>query len=166
MAPPALSKNLAETVTSRSTLADGSLCFRTSKFTQVIGTLAPSYVLVAGIGYNDGRCAPLTTAELDRLLARDGKLTAFVDLSRQTGQASIAREWWADWAKRNRPALQGTHMLVKNRLMDMAISVLGMLVGGGIHSYSSTAAFEAVIAQAVPGFRHLPLYADLPPMLP
>src|SRR6188768_715485 len=101
MAQPALSKHLAETVTSRSALADGSQCLRTSKFTQVITPLAPGYVLVAGIGYNDGRCAPLTTAELDRLIARDGKLTAFVDLARQTGQASIGREWWAEWAKKN-----------------------------------------------------------------
>src|SRR6188768_782232 len=101
MTQPVLSKNLAETVTQRSTLADGSLCFRTSKFTQVITPLAPAYVLVAGIGYNDGRCAPLTTAELDRIIARDGKLTAFVDLARQSGQASIGREWWAEWAKKN-----------------------------------------------------------------
>jgi hypothetical protein len=166
MTEPALSKHLAETITQRGTLTDGSLCFRTSKFTQVVTRLAPARVLVAGIGYNDGRCAPLITEELDRVIARDGKLTAFVDLSRQTGQASIGREWWAEWAKKNRPTLLGTHMLVKNRLMDMAISVLGMLVGGGIHTYSTTAAFEAAVAKEVPGFRNLPTYPDLPPMLP
>ena len=166
MSQPALSRNLAETVTSRSTLADGSLCFRTSKFTQVISPLAASNVLVSGIGYNDGRCAPLTTAELDKLVARDGTLTAFVDLSRQTGQASVGREWWAEWAKKTRPALRGTHMLVKNRLMDMAISVLGMLIGGGIKAHSEQASFEAAITAVVPGFRQLPKYPDLPPMLP
>ena len=165
MPPPTLSKNLAETVTQRSTLADGSLCFRTSKFSQVVTRLGPGHVLVAGIGYNDGRCAPLITEELDRMIARAGKLTPFVDLSRQTGQASVGREWWAEWAKKNRPNLVGTHMLVTSRLMDMAISVLGMLVGGGIHTYSSPAAFEAAIAEAVPGFRR-PTYPDLPALLP
>jgi hypothetical protein len=166
MAQPQLSRNLAERATERSVLGDGSLCFRTSKFTEVITWLAPALVLVTGIGYNDGRCTPLITQEMDRAIARGRKLTAFVDLSRQTGQASVAREWWVEWVKKNRPDLVCSHMFVRSRMMDMAISVLGMLVGGGVRGYSSSATFEAAIAEAVPGFRHLPAYADLPPLLP
>ena len=56
-------------------------------------------------------------------------------------------------------------MLVRTRLMDMAISVLGMLIGGGIKTYSDEAGFEAAIARAVPNFRQLPKFADLPPLL-
>src|SRR3954469_2513816 len=98
MAKSPLSKALAETVTKRSVLADGSLCFRTSKFTQVMTRLAPGRMLVTGIGYNDGRCAPLVTEEMSRAVPTEGKLIAFVNLSAQTGQASDAREWWAEWA--------------------------------------------------------------------
>lgn len=57
MSPSPLSKELALKVTQRSVLVDGSLCFRTSKFTQVVTPLAPGRVLVTGIGYNDGRGA-------------------------------------------------------------------------------------------------------------
>ncbi len=57
-------------------------------------------------------------------------------------------------------------MFVRSRMMDMAISVLGMLVGGGIKAYSDLASFERAIAENVPGFRRLPEYKDLPPLLP
>jgi len=161
-----LSKALAETITKRSVLADGSLCFRTSKFTQVMTRLAPGRMLVTGIGYNDGRCAPLITEEMTRSVSAEGNLIAFVDLSAETGQSSDAREWWAEWAKSHRAELECTHMLVRSRMIDMAISVLGMLIGGGIKAHSEQATFEAAIAAAVPGFRQLPKYTDLPPLLP
>ena len=51
-------------------------------------------------------------------------------------------------------------------MMDMAISVLAMLVGGGIKSYAEQTLFEAAIVRAVPGFRQLSKLADLPPLLP
>lgn len=157
----------AELVTQRSVLADGSLCFRTSKFTQVVTRLGtPGCVFIAGIGYNDGRCAPLITAELSRIISGGTKLTAFVDLSRETGQASAGREWWAAWTKENRAQLVGTHMFVRGRMMEMAISVLGMLTGGGINSYSNSIAFVAAMTQAVPSVTRLPTYPDLPPQLP
>ena len=57
-------------------------------------------------------------------------------------------------------------MLVRSRMMDMAISVLGMLIGGGIKTYSDEASFEAAIAKPVPSFRKLPKFAALPPLLP
>ena len=166
MAPAPISKQVAEIVTQRSVLADGSLCFRTSKFTELVTHLAPGRVLVTGIGYNDGRCAPLVTAELLRGLPAGSKLIAFANLSAQTGQAGAGREWWADWVKANRAQLECSHMFVRSRMMDMAISVLGMLVGGGIKAYSDLASFERAIAENVPGFRRLPEYKDLPPLLP
>jgi hypothetical protein len=166
MTPIRLSKEHAETVTRRSLLADGSQCFRTSKFTQVISPLGPGSVLVTGIGYNSGECAPLVTAELSRAIPAVGKLSAFVNLSDQTGQASVAREWWADWAKQNRAQLTTTHMFVRSRMMDMAISVLVMLVGSEmVKTHSSRSTFEAVIAERVRGFRGLPSYPDLPRLL-
>jgi hypothetical protein len=147
-------------------LADGSQCLRTSKFTQVISLLGPGSVLVTGIGYNSGECAPLVTAELARAIPAGGKLSAFVNLSGQTGQASVAREWWADWAKQNRPQLTTTHMFVRSRIMDMAISVLVMIVGSEmVKTHSTRTTFEAAIAERVRGFHSLPPYPDLPPLL-
>ncbi|HYP99852.1 MAG TPA: hypothetical protein VER96_14350 [Polyangiaceae bacterium] len=161
-----LSKEQAEAVTRRSVLADGSLCLRTSKFTQVITQLGPGVMLVTGIGYNSGECAPLVTAELSRAIPSAGKLSAFVNLSEQTGQASIAREWWADWSKQNRAQLTTTHMFVRSKMMDMAISVLVMLIGSEmVRTHSNRTTFEAAIAERVRGFRALPTYPDLPPLL-
>ncbi len=165
MGERALSKERAEAVTQRSTLSDGTKCFRVSKFTQLVTPLAAGVVLVTGIGYNSGACAPLITEEIGRAIPTDGKLVSFVNLSQQTGQASVTREWWAAWVKEHRPQLEGAHMLVRSRLMDMAISVLGMMLGGVIHSYSEPAAFEAAIRERVPSFRGLPAFADLPPLL-
>jgi hypothetical protein len=166
MALSKLSKQHAESVTTKSVLADGSLCFRTRKFTQIVTRLAPGALLVSGIGYNSGECAPLITAELTRVIATGAKLSPFVNLAEQTGQASAAREWWAEWVQQNRAQLGTAHILVRSRIMDMAISVLAMVVGGGmIKAHSNVAEFEAVIAAQVPGFRRLPLFPDLPPLL-
>ncbi len=162
-----LSEKRAEAVTQRSMLADGSLCFRTSKFTQVVTVLAPGFMLVTGIGYNSGECAPLITAELRRAFPQTGKLATFVNLAGQTGQASVAREWWGEWVKQNRAQLTVTHMLVRSKMMDMAISVLGMIIGSGmIKAHSDVLTFEAAIRAGVPRFERLPKYADLPPLLP
>jgi len=166
MAASKLSTEQAEAVTLRSVLADGSQCFRVPKFTQIVTRLAPGYVLVTGIGYNSGECAPLITAELARAIPAGGKVTSFVNLAAQTGQASVAREWWSQWVDQNRAQVATTHMLVQSRMMDMAISVLGMVLGGGmIKAHSDVAAFEALIAAQVPSFRKLPVFPDLPPLL-
>ncbi|MEO6600921.1 MAG: hypothetical protein ABIQ16_13665, partial [Polyangiaceae bacterium] len=70
------------------------------------------------------------------------------------------------WVKQHAPELNVTHLLVRNRIMEMAISVLSMIVGGGsLKPHSSEADFIAVISQAVPGFRQLPKFPDLPPLL-
>ena len=143
------------------------MCFRSSKFTTVFTHLAPGTVLTTAIGYNTGDSAPLLTAEMTKAIPPGGKLFTFVNLSLQTGQASAAREWWADWVKRNREQLGPTHMLVRSKVMDMAISVTAMIIGGGmIKSHSSLASFEAAIATQVPGFRSLPVFDDLPAQRP
>lgn len=166
MAQRALSKQDAESSTQRSALADGSTCYRCLKFTQVVTRLAPGHLLLTGIGYNSGESAPLITADMGHEIPKDGKLSVYVNLSAETGQTSAAREWWADWVKLHRPKLNSTHFLVRSRIMEMAISVLGMIVGGGnIKAYSSEANFIAIVAENVPGFRQLPSFPDLPPML-
>jgi hypothetical protein len=166
MGKSALSKEQAEAVTRRSVLADGSQCYRISKYTQVVTRLAPDCLLVTGFGYNSGECAPLVTAELARAIPEAGKLTTFVNLTAQTGQASVAREWWAAWARQHRPRLAATHILVRSRMMDMAISVMAMIIGGGmIQSHTDPAEFAATIGVRVPGFRGLPTFSDLPPLL-
>jgi len=129
--------------------------------------LAPGYVLMTALGYNDGRSAPLITAEMTLAIPEQAKLVVFVNLAGETGQASVAREWWAAWVKHNRPRLGSTHILVRSKMMDMAISVLGMIVGGGnVKAYSNVPSFEAMIKEHLRGFVRLPTFPDLPPMLP
>ncbi len=166
MAQRALSTREAEFATQRSVLTDGSACYRSPKFTQVVTRLAPGHLLVTAIGYNSGESAPLITADMAHEIPHGGKLSVYVNLSAETGQASAAREWWADWVKHRQPELNLTHILVRNRIMEMAISVLAMIVGGGnIKAHSSEASFISIIAEGVPGFRQLPKFPDLPAML-
>lgn len=165
MAPRTLSIEQARSLTELSTLQDGSLCFRSSKCTAILTLLGPSALLITSIGYDAGDSSPLLAAEINRLIAAQGKLNIFANLAIQTGQASVAREWWAEWAKQHRAHLRLSHILVRNRVTDMAISVLAMLIGGGvIKSHASQASFEAAIAELVPGFRSLPTFPDLAPL--
>ncbi len=162
-----MSNERARAATEVTALLDGSLCFRSPKFTLVLTELAPGAMLVHSIGYNTGESAPLVTAEMVRHMPATGKLQCFVNLSKQTGQSSAAREWWGAWAKQHRPSLGIQHILVTSKVMEMAISVLSMIVGGGlIKAHSSLPPFEAAITERVPGFRKLPTFTDLPPQLP
>jgi hypothetical protein len=162
-----LSIEEAKSLTELSTLQDGSPCFRSSKYTAILTLLGPKLLLITSIGYDAGDSAPLMAAQISRFIAAKGKLNVFANLTTQTGQASVAREWWAEWAKLHRAHLGLSHILVRNRVTDMAISVLAMLIGGGvIKSHASQASFEAAIAEQVPGFRSLPTFADLPPLRP
>jgi len=54
--------------------------------------------------------------------------------------------------------LKGSHVLVRSKLVEMAMSIVAMLVGGGILKlYSSPPAFLAVVREAAPNFLELPV---------
>jgi hypothetical protein len=144
-------------------LKDGSTCFVASKFVQVFTRLAPRKILISGFGYNDGAVVRHVIGELEKELGGGNTVTIFVNLLEESGNSASTREAWATWAREHRSAIESTHILFRSRLMEMAISIVAMLVGGGtIKAYSNLREFEQSVQSRVPGLRSLPVFRDLP----
>lgn len=147
----------------REELDEDTVVLRSARFTLVVKRLAPGKLLLTAIGYEDGGTFELLTREIEAEVARTGgPVTIYCDLTEETGMSTDSREQWGRWARGRQNNIQGAHVLVRSRLVDMAISLLGLVTGGGaLQSYSDPAKFERAIARDVPRFRGLPCYPEL-----
>ena len=57
------------------------------------------------------------------------------------------------WAKRHRMHVEATHLLVRSKLVEMAFSVIGMLVSGRFKLYSNGDELHSVLRAEVPDFK-------------
>ncbi len=148
----------------RERLDESTLVLRSERFTLVLKRLAPGKILLTGIGYEDGGTFDALTAELQAEADRaPGGVTIYCDLWEETGMSPDSRERWGKWSRDTARPIVGTHILVRSKIVDMAISLIGLFVGGSgqIQSYADPQKLERVIARDVPGFRGLPRYPEL-----
>ena len=124
--------------------------------------LAPGIVFLVQAGQND----TVTLALFDELAAeirRSGSLSVFADARAMKRMSTEVREQALAWAKEHRSHLRSATVLVESKLMDMALSVLGMLIGGGLlKSVTVLADFEAKLREHVPHLQRLPELEPLP----
>jgi hypothetical protein len=127
--------------------------------------LAPGVLLLTQVGSSDA----VTLASFDELtdeIRRAGSLTVFADARATKRMSSELRDAAVTWATEHRSRLRTTTVLVGSKLMDMALSVLAMLVGGGlIKIVSELTSFENRIRQHAPNFPGLPVL-ETPPNAP
>lgn len=148
-----------EAAMQREILADGTVLQMGADGCTVLQRLASGVILFTAVGAFETTALDSPMKEFDRELEAAGSLTLFLNLTERRGVAHSSRQVWSDWGRRHRDRIRA-HVLVRSKLVDMALSVMAMLAGGvRLKSYSDVRAFEAAIAQEVPGFRRLP---DLP----
>jgi hypothetical protein len=95
--------------------------------------------------------------ELDRELERAGQLTVFADLRESPRMPAKSRDLIAKWVRRHQVRLNTSHVLVHSKLMEVAMSVVAMLVGGGmIKVYSKADVFLALVRKTAPKLNELP----------
>jgi hypothetical protein len=95
--------------------------------------------------------------ELAAEIRRSGSLSVFADARAMKRMSSEVREKALAWAKEHRAHLRSATVLVESKLMDMALSVLGMLIGGGLlKSVTVLADFEAKVLEHAPHLKRLP----------
>ncbi|HEY3669106.1 MAG TPA: hypothetical protein VGL19_24075 [Polyangiaceae bacterium] len=145
--------------------ADGSIVFRGTALNIRLATLKPGFVLATAQGEaltaRDGLVEQAITAELDRELERAGQLTIFLDLRESGRMPAKSRNMIAQWIRRHQARLNTSHVLVHSKLMELAMSVVAMLVGGGlIKIHSKADAFLAVVRKAAPKLSELPKVPD------
>ena len=127
--------------------------------------LARGVVLLTQVGNSDA----VTLASFNELTAeirRAGSLTVFADARWTKRMSSELRDTAMKWAAEHRSSLRTTTVLVASKLMEMALSVLAMLVGGGlVKTVSEVTVFERLIRQHAPNFSGLP-ELEAPPLAP
>jgi hypothetical protein len=127
-----------------------------------IQVLKPGFVLLTGSGARassaDDALAELAMLkELDAELQRSGELTVFADLRETSRMAAHSRDVATDWMRDNRGKLKASHVLVRSKLLEMALAIVAMVVGGGILKlYSRPRAFLEVVREVEPNLLELP----------
>jgi hypothetical protein len=140
----------------RETLKDGTVLYLGRSGCAVFQRLAKGVLLITPVGEFDTLSPEHTMREFENEMEAAGSLSLYINLLERKTAASTTRKAWSEWARKNRDRIR-SHVLVRSKIVDMAISVIAMLAGGmPVRSYSNVAEFEASIAREVPGFRKLP----------
>ncbi len=88
-------------------------------------------------------------------------MTLFADLRESARMPAGSRDKIAQWTRRHQARLLPSHVLVRSKLLEMALSIITMLVGSGlfkIHTDAQT--FLALLKKAAPKLSELPRAPD------
>ncbi len=135
--------------------ADGSVVFFGTALRLRVAALKPGFVLITALGEalteRDMRAEQGMIAELDRELEQAGQLTVFADLRESPRMPAASRDLIANWLRRHQVRLNTSHVLVHSKIMEIAMSVVAMLVGGGmVKVYSKADVFLGLVRKAAP----------------
>jgi hypothetical protein len=158
MAVPPAQRDRAET---RHAQPDGSVLFCGTNLRVRIAVLKPGLVLVSAHGEvadaQDAGAEAALLAELDCELERAGTLTLFADLRESPRMPAASREKIAHWTRRHQARLLPSHALVRSKLLEMALSIITMLVGGGVFKiHTSARSFLDALKKVGPALSELP----------
>jgi hypothetical protein len=140
---------------------DGAVLICGTNLRVRVAVLKPGVVLASAHGEvadaEDARAEAVLLAELDRELERAGTLTLFADLRESPRMPAASRDKIAQWTRRHQARLLPSHVLVRSKLLEMAMSIIAMLVGGGlIKIHSRPQAFLDLVKQVAPKLSELP----------
>lgn len=140
---------------------DGSVLFCGSNLRVRVATLKPGVVLVSAHGEviddEDVKAEAAMLAEFDQELERAGTFTMFADLRESPRMPAASREKIAKWTRRHQARLLPSHVLARSKLLEMALSIITMLVGGGLFKvHSNPQTFLALVKKVAPKLNELP----------
>jgi len=126
-----------------------------------VAVLKPGVVLVSAHGEvsdpEDTRVEAALLSELDRELERAGSLCVFADLRESPHMPAASRKHIAQWTRRHQTRLRPSHILVRSKLIELALGMVLMLVGGGLFKiHTDEKAFLALVRKTAPKLAELP----------
>lgn len=141
--------------------ADGSVLFRGPQLRVRLAVLKPGLVLVSAQGEaadpKDGDVEMALMAELDSELERAGSLMLFADLRLSPRMPAGSREKYVAWSRRHQARLRPSHVLVQSGLLEMAMSIISMVVGARLFEiHTRHAPFLALLRKEAPNLATLP----------
>ena len=141
--------------------ADGSVLFVGPHLRVRLVALKPGVVLASAqgevVGPHDVSAETAVLAELERELERAGTLTLFADLRQSPRVPAASRDTLAQWVRRHQKRLHPSHVLVQSKLLEMAASLITMVVGRDLlQIHTRPEAFLAVVKAVAPNLSKLP----------
>jgi hypothetical protein len=126
-----------------------------------VEVLKPGVVLASAqgevAGPHDVSVEKALLAELELELEGAGTLTLFADLRQSPRVPAASRDRLALWARRHHGRLLPSHVLVQSKLLEMAMSLITMLVGNEIFEiHTRPQAFLALVKAVAPNLAKLP----------
>ncbi len=120
--------------------------------TVVARVLAPGVLLVKMIGVQDDpRVVHAFEGWFAKLPPQPGGFLMFWDTEENSGYKTANRERLEAWQKANRARLTSIVVLVRSKLMAMAVAIANLSNGGFIKVTSDRGRFDGMIAAALPG---------------
>jgi hypothetical protein len=141
--------------------ADGSVVLAGPHLRVRVEVLKPGVVLASAhgevVGPHDVSAETALLAELELELERAGTLTLFADLRQSPRLPAASRDRLAQWARRHQGRLLPSHVLVQSKLLEMAMSLITMLVGRDVFEiHTRPQAFLAMVKAVAPNLSKLP----------
>ena len=140
---------------------DGSVLFRGTHLRVRLAVLKPGVVLVSAHGEvadaTDSDIEAALLGALDHELERAGTLTVFADLRESARMPAASRGKIARWMRRHQSRILPSHVLVQSKLIEMALSAITMLVGGGLFKiHTKPQPFFDLLKKVAPKLIELP----------
>ena len=140
---------------------DGSTLITGLNLRLRVARLRPGVLLVTARGeaidVGDAYVEAELLKEFEAELQRAGELTLFADLRESPRMPAVSRERYTLWTKSHADRKLQAHVLVRSALLEMAMSVLSLLIGGDrVQVTVHTAGFLKRLQQAVPELTELP----------
>lgn len=140
----------------RTKLADGSIELSAPGALLRLTRLRPGVVLLVQLGNDDDMTRAVFT-DFEEEIRNAGSLTVFADVRHIRRMSPELRDFSLSWGRRNRSEIRLATILVGSKIVDMAMSILAMLLGGGLIKIVSDARlFEELVRKKVPEFGGLP----------
>jgi hypothetical protein len=145
----------------KTVMTDGSVRIEGGGHVAVVTRLRPGSLLIVEEGTQNPETRALMMREVDRELASGAPISVFVDLRGSNRLDAEGRDAWSEYGKRRKSSIRRVVLLVRSKLLEMAFSLVGLFVGGGlIRVVSREADLVDAIREEVPSFRGLPSLAQ------
>lgn len=140
---------------------DGALLLCGKRLRVRIAVLKPGVILASAHGEvvdpEDGHVEDAMLVEFDRELERAGSFALYADLRESRRMPAASREKIAKWTRRHQSRLLPSHVLVRSSLIEMALSIITMLVGSGLFKvHTNPETFLALVRKVAPKLSELP----------